>query len=184
VKKRALFLDRDGVINVDHGYVFRIDDFHFVEGIFELVAEARRLDFLVVVVTNQAGIGRGYYSEADFHQLMTWVCEQFELHGTAIDGVYFCPDHPEHGVGNYRRDSEYRKPRPGMLLRAAEEMGIDLKRSVMVGDKATDMEAARAAGVPVRLCFCSASVVTVDSCGGIVINSLAEALSILRHIER
>lgn len=147
----ALFLDRDGVINVDHGYVSRLEDFEFVDGIFEVVAAARRAGYLVVVVTNQAGIGRGYYTEADFHRLMDWVNTQFAARGGGIDAVYFCPDHPEHGLGQYRRESECRKPAPGMFLRAAGDLGIDLAHSIMVGDKASDAVAARAAGVPTRL---------------------------------
>jgi D-glycero-D-manno-heptose 1,7-bisphosphate phosphatase len=147
----ALFLDRDGVINVDHGYVWRVEDVEFVDGIFELVVAARRCGYLVVVVTNQAGIGRGLYSEADFHRVMDWIRAEFERRGGAIDAVYFCPFHPEHGIGEYRRDSECRKPAAGMFLSAARDLTIDLARSVMVGDKTSDAEAARAAGVGTRL---------------------------------
>jgi D-glycero-D-manno-heptose 1,7-bisphosphate phosphatase len=175
MKKPALFLDRDGVINVDYGHVCCVDDFQFVDGIFNLVAEARKLGLLVVVVTNQSGIGRGYYSEEDFHALMTWVGKQFDYRDAHIDGIYFCPDHPEHGVGKYRRESVYRKPYPGMLLRAAGEMGIDLARSIMVGDKATDMEAARAAGIPVRLCLGPAT----ETGSGVTICTLTDALPFL-----
>lgn len=153
LKNPALFLDRDGVINVDHAYVFRKEDFHFVDGIFELVAQAKNAGYLVVIVTNQAGIGRGYFTEADFHALMDWVAERFAEQGGQIDGVYFCPYHAEHGIGPYRRESEFRKPGPGMLLQAAADLSIDLARSLMVGDKASDMEAARAAGIATRLCF-------------------------------
>lgn len=145
--RRALFLDRDGVINVDHGYVHRQDNFEFVDGIFDLVAEARRRSLLVVVVTNQAGIGRGYYTEDDFLRLMEWVGSEFERHGGGIDGVYFCPNHPQHGVGDYRRECNFRKPAPGMFLKAAEELGIDLASSVFVGDKKTDVAAGLAAGI-------------------------------------
>ena len=145
--RAALLLDRDGVINVDHGYVWRVEDVEFVDGIFELVAAARQCGYCVVVVTNQAGIGRGFYSEAEFHSLMDWIRAEFERRGGVIDAVYFCPFHPEHGVGAYRRDSDCRKPAPGMFLRAARDLAIDLARSVMVGDKPSDAEAARAAGV-------------------------------------
>lgn len=151
--RRALFLDRDGVINVDHGYVCRKEEFDFVDGIFELVATAKRADYLVVVVTNQAGIGRGYYSEADFHSLMQWVGRQFLDRGGCIDSVYFCPDHPEHGVGRYRRESDARKPAPGMLLQAAKELGIDLAESILVGDKMSDIEAGASAGIGTLLFY-------------------------------
>lgn len=152
-KKPALFLDRDGVINIDHAYVYRKQDFEFVDGIFQLVAAAKNAGYLVVIVTNQAGIGRGYYTEADFHELMDWVREQFAMRGGSIDGVYFCPDHPEHGIGKYRRESNFRKPAPGMLLQAAAELGIDLENSILVGDKASDTEAGLAAGVGTLLYF-------------------------------
>lgn len=147
----ALFLDRDGVINIDHAYVHRPDDFQFIDGIFELVAAANQAGYLVIVVTNQAGIGRGYYSEADFHALTDWMKARFAQHGAHIDGVYYCPFHPEHGIGEYRRESEYRKPGPGMLIQAAREHGIDLNASIMVGDKITDMQAGQRAGVGVLL---------------------------------
>lgn len=143
----ALFLDRDGVINVDHAYVCQKDNFQFIEGIFELVAAANDAGYLVIVVTNQAGIGRGYYQEADFHSLTTWMLEQFSFRGSKIDAVYFCPFHPEYGVGKYKCESEHRKPKPGMLLQAAREHRIDLAASMMIGDKVSDMEAGQYAGV-------------------------------------
>lgn len=148
--KRALFLDRDGVVNVDHGYVHTIERFDFVEGIFELCRAAVRRGHLPVVVTNQAGIGRGYYGEAEFETLTRWMRERFEAQGAPIAAVYHCPYHPEHGVGAYRVDSFDRKPQPGMLLRARDELGVALEASMMVGDTASDMLAARRAGVPVR----------------------------------
>lgn len=153
MNRPALFLDRDGVINVDHGYVHTPEEFQFIEGIFDLVAAANRADYLVVVVTNQAGIGRGYYSEAQFHELSLWMRGKFVEHGGQIDGVYFCPYHPEHGIGEYRRESEFRKPAPGMLLQAQSELGIDMAKSIFIGDKPSDMAAGRAAGVGMLLCF-------------------------------
>jgi D-glycero-D-manno-heptose 1,7-bisphosphate phosphatase len=145
--KRALFLDRDGVINVDHAYVHQIENFHFIDGIFELVAAAKSAGYLVVVITNQAGIGRGYYTEQVFLTLMTWVKQQFLQHQGDIDKVYFCPYHPVHGLGNYKKESSFRKPGPGMLLAAAQELAIDMQGSVMVGDKSSDCEAGTVAGV-------------------------------------
>jgi len=156
MKRPALFLDRDGVINIDHGYVHRPVDVEFLDGIFELVAEAKRAGYLVVVVTNQAGIGRGYYSEADFQELMDWMKSRFVEHGGQIDAVYFCPYHPEHGVGKYLRESDCRKPAPGMLLQAQRELDIDMERSILIGDKPSDMTAGLAAGV--GTCFAIGSV--------------------------
>lgn len=147
----ALFLDRDGVINVDHGYVFKPEDVEFVDGIFELVSVAKKEGYLIVVVTNQAGIGRGYYSEKDFHSLMDWMNARFVEYGGEIDAIYFCPFHPEFGIGAYHRESECRKPAPGMLLQAVQDLDIDLKRSIFVGDKPSDMAAGHAAGVGTSL---------------------------------
>jgi len=143
----ALFLDRDGVINVEKNYVHRIEDFEFVEGVFALCREAATMGMPIVVVTNQAGIGRGYYSEAQFHALTGWMRDQFVAQGAPLAAVYFCPCHPEHGVGEYRKESFDRKPNPGMILRARDELGLDLGRSVLIGDKGSDIAAARAAGI-------------------------------------
>lgn len=152
----ALFLDRDGVINFDHGYVHRIEDFKFIPGIFEFVRECLGLGHRIIVVTNQAGIGRGYYSEEQFHDLTSWMKDQFLSQNAPIDAVYHCPFHPDHGVGVFRQDSDDRKPKPGMFLRAARDWEIDLPRSLVVGDHATDIAAARAAGIMQRFLFRSA----------------------------
>jgi len=143
----ALFLDRDGVINVEKNYVHRIEDFEFMEGIFPLCHAATKLGFRIVVITNQAGIGRGYYSEDDFQHLTRWMLEQFARQGIPIARVYHCPFHPTAGIGEYRRESFDRKPNPGMILRAAEELNLDLGRSILIGDKASDVEAGMKAGV-------------------------------------
>jgi D-glycero-D-manno-heptose 1,7-bisphosphate phosphatase len=153
MRNRALFLDRDGVINVDYGYVHKPECVDFVDGIFDLVAAAKSAGFLVIVITNQAGIGRGYYSEADFHSLMDWMGQRFLERGGMIDRVYFCPYHPEHGVGQYRRDSEYRKPAPGMLIQAQQDFCIDMRSSIFVGDNLSDMLAGQAAGVGTLIYF-------------------------------
>jgi D-glycero-D-manno-heptose 1,7-bisphosphate phosphatase len=149
----ALFLDRDGVINVDHAYVYRQADFQFVDGVFDLARHACALGYYLFVITNQAGIARGYYSEEDFHKLTVWMCARFEAEGAPVDKVYYCPYHAEHGIGRYKLDSPLRKPRPGMILQAADEFGVDLARSVLVGDMATDIQAGEAAGVGRSLLF-------------------------------
>lgn len=149
--KRALFLDRDGVINHDTGYTHKIEDFLFISGIFDVCRFANQRDWKVIVVTNQAGIGRGYYSEQQFHDLTIWMKRQFEIHGSQIDDVYFCPFHPSSGIGKYRQESEDRKPNIGMLIQAAEKHNIDLQRSVIAGDKDSDMLAGLRAGIPTRI---------------------------------
>lgn len=147
MSRRALLLDRDGVINVDRNYVHRVEDFEFLPGIFPLCRIAQDADFLPIVVTNQAGIGRGYYTEQDFERLTAWMLDRFVAHDVRIGRVYHCPYHPTAGIGDYRRESFDRKPNPGMILRAAREFDLDLAASVLVGDKASDLVAGRAAGV-------------------------------------
>lgn len=144
---RALFLDRDGVINVEKNYVWRIEDFEFMPGIFDLCGTGQRRGFTPIVITNQAGIGRGYYTEHDFQRLTVWMLERFRERGIRIGRVYHCPFHPTEGIGDYRRESYDRKPNPGMILRAQADFGLDLSRSILVGDNDSDMEAGRAAGV-------------------------------------
>jgi D-glycero-D-manno-heptose 1,7-bisphosphate phosphatase len=147
MKRRALFLDRDGVVNLDRNYVHRAGDVHFTEGVFETCRAFREAGYLVVVITNQSGIGRGYFTEEDFHRLSAWMREEFEGRGAALDGIYFCPHHPEEGLGRYRTHCQCRKPAPGMLLEAADDLDIDLRGSVLVGDKDSDIEAGLRAGV-------------------------------------
>jgi D-glycero-D-manno-heptose 1,7-bisphosphate phosphatase len=172
----ALLLDRDGVINVDHGYVWRIEDFEFMPGVFDLCRAARRLGWRIVVVTNQAGIGRGLYTEADYESLTDWMRGCFAAEGAAIDGVYHCPTHPTAGLGPYRVESAFRKPGPGMILQARTELGLDLARSVLVGDKLSDILAAQAAGVGCKLFLThgSSEQVAVPA-GAIAVADLDEA---------
>lgn len=144
---KALILDRDGVVNLDKDYVHRREDFEFVEGIFDLCRAAAGQGYRIVIITNQSGIGRGYYTEADFHALTAWMKAQFAEEGIEIAAVYFCPYHPVHGLGEYKQDSYDRKPNPGMILKAARDFDLDLSDCILVGDRESDMKAARSAGV-------------------------------------
>jgi D-glycero-D-manno-heptose 1,7-bisphosphate phosphatase len=147
-RRPALFLDRDGVLNEDQGYVHRWEDFRWIPGAREVVAAFNRAGWLVIVVTNQSGVGRGYYTEAEMHALHARMSEDLAQAGGAIDAIYFCPLHPDAAEAAYRHpDPPDRKPNPGMILRALSEWPIDAERSVLVGDKDSDMEAARRAGV-------------------------------------
>lgn len=141
-RRPALFLDRDGVINVEKNYLHKIGDFEFIDGIFELCRKYRSLGYLIVVVTNQSGIARGYYSEADFEALTAWMKGEFRERGIEVAAVYHCPHHPD-----ISGSCDCRKPEPGMLLAAAEELQIDLPASLLIGDSERDIEAAHAAGV-------------------------------------
>jgi D-glycero-D-manno-heptose 1,7-bisphosphate phosphatase len=145
--KKTLFLDRDGVVNVDHGYTYEPDKFEFIDGVFEACHQFQAAGYEIVIITNQSGIGRGYYTEQDFQHLMKWMCEQFKQHNVRILDVFFCPHHPEKALPEYKLDCDCRKPKPGMLLQAIEKYDIDPKMSIMVGDKKSDMQAAVAAGI-------------------------------------
>jgi len=160
---RALFLDRDGVINEEVGYLHRVEDVRFVKGIFSLCRTAAGLGYRLIVVTNQAGIARGFYSEADFESLMIWMRAAFKAEGIELNAVYHCPFHPEHGVGQYKREHEDRKPGTGMLRRGAREFSLELGQSVMVGDRCSDIAAANAAGL--RQAFLMRGT-EAEGCGG------------------
>jgi D-glycero-D-manno-heptose 1,7-bisphosphate phosphatase len=150
-RTKGLFLDRDGVINVDRCYVRTREEFQFREGIFELCRAAQELGYTLLVVTNQSGIARGYYSEAEFLDLSEWMIRQFAEREIRIARVYYCPYHPTHGIGKYKVDSPDRKPNPGLLLRAQVEFNLDLQSSALIGDKFSDIEAANAAGVSTKI---------------------------------
>lgn len=166
---KALFLDRDGVINVNHGYVCTPERTEFIDGIFELCRAAKQVGYLLVVITNQAGIGRGYYSEQQFLDYMDWMRTEFERCDAALDAVYYCPHHPTDGVGDYRRECDCRKPAPGMILRARQDLDLDLARSTLVGDKATDVAAGRAAGV--ACCIQITPLLSPDATSGLMITA-------------
>lgn len=142
MSNRALFLDRDGTINVEKHYVFRIEDFEFRDGIFDLVKEYYNRGYLIFVITNQAGIARRLYTEADMNKLHTWMIEAFKKEGITISGVYHCPHHPDFsGMCNCR------KPNPGMILNAIRDFDIDPAESVLIGDKKSDVQAGVNAGI-------------------------------------
>ncbi|NMH66140.1 D-glycero-beta-D-manno-heptose 1,7-bisphosphate 7-phosphatase [Shewanella salipaludis] len=171
---RAVFLDRDGVINKDLGYVHTVDDFEYIEGVFDACRALKSLGYKLVVVTNQSGIARGMYTEDQFHSLTEWMDWNFADKGVELDGIYYCPHHAEKGLGEYKLDCDCRKPKPGMLNSAAGFLKLDLSDSVMVGDKRDDMLAAKAAGIETRILVRSGKV--VDEAG------IAEATVVLDSI--
>lgn len=144
----ALFLDRDGVLNEDLGYVYRWEDFRWIPGARETIAAFNAAGWLVIVVTNQSGVGRGYYTEADVHELHRRMRDELKAAGAHIDAFYHAPHHPEAADEAYRHpDPPLRKPNPGMLLQAMQDWPIDREASLMIGDKPSDLEAALRAGV-------------------------------------
>lgn len=140
---KALFLDRDGVVNIDTVHPYRIEDFEFTPGIFDLCREFRDMGFLIIIITNQAGIAKGLYSTRDFNILTDWMTDEFLKNGIVITKVYFCPHHPE-----FTGPCECRKPAPGMILKAIKEFDLDITDCVLIGDMETDIEAGRRAGIP------------------------------------
>lgn len=136
----ALFLDRDGVLNVDHGYVVQPADFQVIEGVFDALRKAASRGYKLIVVTNQSGIGRGYFTQAEYDALEAHMRRLFAAEGIVFTGIYHCPHHPD-------ADCACRKPQPGMLLRSAHDHDVDLAGSIMIGDKPSDAQAAHAAGV-------------------------------------
>lgn len=135
-QKRALFLDRDGVVNIEKEYLYKITDFEFIEGIFELCDYYQKLNYMIFVVTNQSGIARKYYSEDDFTMLTSWMTAAFLKNNIKIQKVYHCPHHPD-----ISGKCSCRKPNSGMLLSAQKEYNIDLANSIIIGDKESDIEA-------------------------------------------
>ena len=161
--KIAVFLDRDGVINQDTGYVSCVDDFHFIDGTIEALQILKKKGYCLVVVTNQSGIARGYFTEEQFMSLTEWMDWSLADRDVDLDGIYFCPHHPTAGVGEYRQECNCRKPAPGMLLDAAKDLKIDLADSYMVGDKAGDLQAAKAAGVGHKVLVRTGKTVTEEA---------------------
>lgn len=145
-KRRAVFLDRDGTINVEKNYLHEIDEFEFIPGAQEAIKKLKDAGFLVIVVSNQSGIARGYFDESEVESLHQHIQEELAGCGTSIDAFYFCPHHPVKGLGPYKVQCECRKGSPGMLLQAARDYDVDLSRSFMVGDKLADIEAGKRAG--------------------------------------
>jgi len=139
-KSKAIFLDRDGVINIDKSYLYKKEDFEFCDGIFELLKHTQTLGYKLFVITNQSGISRGYYSENDFKKLTTWMLDKFAKQDIKIEKVYHCPHLPEDGC-------ECRKPKPKMINDAIKEFNIEPKLSWMIGDKDSDIQAAKNASI-------------------------------------
>ncbi|EHN70912.1 D-glycero-beta-D-manno-heptose 1,7-bisphosphate 7-phosphatase [Aliivibrio fischeri] len=162
MSKPAVFIDRDGVINVDRGYVHKRDDFEYIDGVFEATKKLKEMGYLLVLVTNQSGIARGMFTEDQFEILTEWMDWNFADNGVDFDGIYYCPHHPEATVEKYKEACDCRKPNPGMLVSAQRFLDIDMENSIMIGDKKEDMMAAQAAGVGTRILVRTGKPVTEE----------------------
>jgi len=147
MKKPAVFLDRDGVLNEDAGYVFRPEDLRWIEGAREAVKLINDAGYFAFVVTNQSGVGRGFYEESHVQELHRWMAGELAGIGARIDQFEYCPEHPEAVVERYRAASPRRKPEPGMIIDLVMRYDVDKSRSMLIGDKQTDIQAAEAAGI-------------------------------------
>lgn len=137
--KKAVFLDRDGTINVEKNYLYKIEGFEFIDGVFESLRKLSDAGFLLIIITNQSGIARGYYDEKDYEILNSWLLDSFSKNGINIAASYFCPHLPDATVEKYRTVCSCRKPRTGLFERAVKDFNIDLKKSFAIGDKIRDL---------------------------------------------
>lgn len=170
--QKALFLDRDGVINIEINYLHKKEDFIFIDGIFELCKYYQNLGYIIIVVTNQSGIARKYYTEDDFNILTSWMIKEFEKNNIIIKKVYFCPHHPD-----FSSICSCRKPEPGMLLEAKKEFDIDMKNSIIVGDKQSDVLAGLNAGLNKTYLF-DESCTIIESKATKIINKLEDIYNV------
>ena len=173
----AIFLDRDGTINIDHGYVHEIDQFQFIDGVIDACIELKAMGFALVLVTNQSGIARGKFTEAQFTTLTEWMDWSLADRGVDLDGIYYCPHHPQGSVADFSQVCDCRKPKPGMFLSAKEDLHIDMAASYMVGDKLEDMQAAINAGVGHKVLVRTGKAITAE--GEALADKVLDSLSAL-----
>ena len=150
---KLVILDRDGVINEDYGYVYETNKFHLVDNIQTLIKQAVISGYKIIIVTNQAGIGRKIFSNEDFLKITQYMKDLFLKDNYRIDAVYHCPYHPTEGIGQYLKNSYDRKPNPGMLLKAQKDFNLDMNKSILIGDKMSDIDAGRNALVKTNILF-------------------------------
>lgn len=172
--QKTIFLDRDGVINKEVGYLYKIEDFAFIQGVFKACKYFQDLGYKLIIITNQSGIARGYYSEDDFHTMTKWMIEQFNAQNIDILDVFFCPHGPD-------STCQCRKPRPGMLLEAQDKYNIDIKNSWMIGDKEADVEAANAAGIDNTILVKSGHIIDeANSKAKFILKSIKDSIQIIK----
>lgn len=182
---KAIFLDRDGTLNIDYGYVHEIDNFKFIDGAIDALRELKKMGYMLVLVTNQSGIARSYFSEEQFLQLTEWMDWSLAEQDVDLDGIYYCPHHPE-GKGEYKEDCDCRKPKPGMLLQAIKELKIDPTQSIMVGDKVEDLKAGIGAKVKMNVLVRTGKAVTEEGerVADYVLDSIVDLPGILKRLKK
>jgi D-glycero-D-manno-heptose 1,7-bisphosphate phosphatase len=166
---KAIFLDRDGVINKEKNYLYQIEEFEFIDGVFEICKYFQSQGYLIIIITNQAGIARGVYTKEDFEDLTRWMIKEFEKENVLISKVYHCPHHPE-----FSGECECRKPKPKMIFDAQKEFDIDLTKSILVGDKNSDIEAGLNAGVKMNFLIQTGHSINKNKFNIDVLNNLIE----------
>ena len=171
---KTIFLDRDGVINKEINYLYKIEDFEFIEGVFESCLFFQDLDYQIIIISNQSGVARGLFSETDYHILTKWMIKQFKVKGVSILDTFYCPHLPESSCN-------CRKPKPGMFLKAIEKHNIDPKISWMIGDKETDIEAANLAGIKNTILVRSGhSIDEAKSNANFIIDSIKNSINLIK----
>ena len=182
--KKAIFLDRDGTLNIDHGYVHQIDDFEFIEGSIEALKKLQQMGYLLVLVTNQSGIARGYFSEQQFLQLTEWMDWSLADRGVDLDGIYYCPHLPDAKIAEFKQDCDCRKPKSGMLLQAIQELNIDPQRSIMIGDKIEDVLAGKGAQIKTNILVRTGKPITTEGeqIADFVLDSIADLPRIAQRL--
>ena len=172
---KALFLDRDGVVNKEKNYLYKIEDFEFIDGVFETCRYFQDRGYLIIIITNQAGISRGKYTEEDFETLTKWMIKEFEKENIKISKVYHCPHHPD-----FSGECECRKPKPKMILDAQKEFDIDLENFILVGDKNSDIEAGINAGVKLNYLITTGHKISENKFGVDILENLT---SLIKDVE-
>jgi D-glycero-D-manno-heptose 1,7-bisphosphate phosphatase len=179
LKRRALLLDRDGVVNIDHGYVGKREQFEFMPGLFPFLRAVQDRGFRLAVITNQSGVARGFYTRQDYEKLTAWMRGELAKESIAIDHVFACFECEDGTDPAYSRQSFWRKPNPGMVLEAVQRMRLDPARSAFLGDHIRDMQAAEGGGIGLRLLL--ADHPKEKPRGVTVVKSFDEAFEALKH---
>ncbi|SFV56625.1 D-glycero-D-manno-heptose 1,7-bisphosphate phosphatase [hydrothermal vent metagenome] len=149
--QKGLFLDRDGIVNIDKSYLYKAEDFIFIDSIFDICKHFLARDYLIFIITNQSGIARGYYSEDDLSRLHSWMLKEFESRGVTITDINYCPHHHKEGIGRYKIDCDCRKPKSGMIDKLVERYDIDRSNSILIGDKLSDIKAGKNGGIATNI---------------------------------